>query len=167
MSIISSLRRLITVCLGYKKEYPIITMNEIARSVRRRSSLFPSPEKDHCLSCGRKVTVGQMSRHVAHFPGCNVGYSRSRSHSAKKNRRPRKRSKRSDVNDVNDVDDHSTDRVSSRHSSRRSIFAAANSESRNHHHENSRLNAIRDVAVMPDESASCDDFVAMDDEPPP
>jgi hypothetical protein len=105
MSIISSLRRLITVCLGYKKEYPIITMNEIARSVRRRTSLFPSPEKDHCLSCGRKVTVGQMSRHVAHFPGCNVGYSRSRSHSAKKNRRPRKRSKRSDVNDVNDVDE--------------------------------------------------------------
>ena len=110
--------------LLYAKVSP--TMNEHhTQSMRKRSHLFSSPEKEHCYSCGCEVKAGQMSRHFSYFPQCSVDIEVSRKRPANEYR-PRKRRNRlySVPTDVNSdgVDSSHPLQVHYRRSSRRSIF---------------------------------------------
>jgi hypothetical protein len=55
-----------------------LPMDDHTRTLHEGSYRFSSPpEKEHCYACGREVTAGQMSRHLAYFPQCSVDMERS------------------------------------------------------------------------------------------
>jgi len=158
--------------LVYEIVFP--TMNEHTRSLRKRSHLFSSPEKEHCYSCGREVKARQMSRHLAHFPQCAVDIERSRQRSAN-NRKPKKRKKKSDsvctgLTHFDDADDgvdsnDCSSQLPRRRSSHRSIFSASNSHSQITNDRSATYMSPRDGEVTDFGTAenACDDIPVVDD----
>ena len=113
-----------------------LPMNEHTRTLHEDSCRFSSPpEKEHCYACGREVTTGQMSRHLAYYPQCSVDMERSGKRRDDDGRRRKRRKKlyrvpshhlSAQFENMNcvDADDHSSE-LPRRRSSRRSMFVSA------------------------------------------
>ncbi|KAI2496637.1 hypothetical protein MHU86_282 [Fragilaria crotonensis] len=149
-------------------------MNEHhTQSIRKRSHLFSSPEKERCYSCGREVKAGQMSRHFSHYPQCSVDIEGSRKRPATNHARRRKRRKRLEdtTADPKDIDsdgvdsDHHPRQLHHRSSSRRSIFPVSRNDSHSLTITPEQRGEVNDFGTASENP--CDDFPVLDDEATP